>query len=140
MHLFLTKDILVMLNLSRSANYRDAPGDRELSDRLIVDPSAKTRLPRHISCLESSQHNRTIKALHQDSQTCSANRNTYSAKATNLAVNILRYQLQDTLAQQKHQENLHNNLQHRLKVAQIMKNYQLVTMLQEEFKQLEASK
>ncbi|MEN9871765.1 MAG: hypothetical protein RLZZ171_2757 [Cyanobacteriota bacterium] len=129
-----------MLNLSRSPNYRDAPGDSELSDRLIVDPSAKIRLPRHISCLESSQHNRTTNALHQGSQKYSANRNTYSAEATNLAVNILRYQLQDTLAQQKHIENLQNSLQHRLKVAQEKENYQLVTMLQEEFRQLEASK
>jgi hypothetical protein len=130
-----------MLNLSRSLNYRDDLGDSELSDRSRLDNAAKIRLPRHISSLESSQHHQRANASRQQiPQIYSANRNTYSAEATNLAVNILRYQLQDTFAQQKHIENLQNSLQHRLKVAQAKENYQLVTMLQEEFRQLEASK
>jgi hypothetical protein len=130
-----------MLNLSRSPNYRDAPGDSELSDRSNLDDSAKIRLPRHISSLESCQHHQRANASRQQiSQTDFGKRNTYSAEATNLAVNILRYQLQDAFAQQKHLENWQNSLQHRLKVAQAKENHQLVTMLQEEFRQLEASK
>jgi hypothetical protein len=129
-----------MLNLSRSTNYRDASKSNELDDNLVSHPSTKIRLPRHISSLESPQRNRTSNALHQIAQTCFSNRDTYSAEATSLAVNILRYQLQDSVAQQKHLENLRNNLQRRLTIAQVNNNCQLVTMLQEESKQLEASK
>jgi hypothetical protein len=129
-----------MLNLSRSPNYREDLGDSELSDRSRLNDAAKIRLPRHISSLESSQRHQRAKASRQQISQTHANRNTYSAEATNLAVNILRYQLQDTFAQQKHLENWQNSLQHRLKVAQAKENYQLVTMLQEEFRQLEASK
>ncbi|NJK55095.1 MAG: hypothetical protein HC939_03510 [Pleurocapsa sp. SU_5_0] len=130
-----------MLNLSRSTNYRDAPNYLELEDNLISHPSAKISLPRHISSLESPQHNRTTNArMHQIAQKCPTNPDAYPAAATNLAVNILRYQLQDSMAQQKHLENLRNNLQHRLAIAQTNKNCQLVTMLQEESRQLETSK
>ncbi len=130
-----------MLNLSGSTNYRDAPNYIELKDNLISHPSTKIRLPRHISSLESPQHHRTTNAnRHPIAQKCPTNLDTYPAEATNLAVNILRYQLQDSMAQQKHLENLRNNLQHRLTVAQTNKNCQLVTMLQEESRQLETSK
>lgn len=129
-----------MLNLSPSTNYRDAPNYLELKDNLISHPSAKIRLPRHISSLESPQHHRTTNgSMHQIAQKCPTNQDAYPAEATNLAVNILRYQLQDSMAQQKHLENLRNNLQHRLTVAQTNKNCQLVTMLQEESKQLETA-
>jgi hypothetical protein len=130
-----------MLNLSRSTNYRDAPNYIELKDNLISHPSAKVRLPRHISSLESPQHNRTTNvSRHPIARKCLTNPDTYPAEATNLAVNILRYQLQDSMAKQKHLENLRNNLQHRLTIAQTNKNCQLVTMLQEESRQLETSK
>jgi hypothetical protein len=128
-----------MLNLSRYAN-KQAARHYELSDRLILDSSEKIRLPRHISSLESTQHNRTIDtSQHQVAQQCALNQDTSSAEA-NMAVNILRYQLQDSAAQQKHLENLRNNLQRRLATAQTKENCQLVTMLQEEFRQLELSK
>jgi hypothetical protein len=130
-----------MFNLSRSLNYRDDFSKRELSDRSSLDDSAKIRLPRHISSLESYQHHhRANTSRQQNSLTYSGNQNTYSAEATDLAVNILRYQLQDTFVQQKHLENWENSLQHRLQVARAKENHQLVTMLQEELRQLEASK
>jgi hypothetical protein len=131
-----------MLNLSHCTNQQATRHYDELSDRLILDSSEKIRLPRHISPLESTQHNRAIDtSQHQvTAQQCTLNQKTSSAEARNLAVNILRYQLQDSAAQQKHLENLRNNLQRRLETAQTKDNCQLVTMLQEEFRQLELSK
>lgn len=130
-----------MLNLSRSTKDRDAANYIELKDNLISNPSAKIRLPRHISSLESPQHNRIANASkYPIAQKCQTNPDGYPAEATNLALNILRYQLQDSMAQQKHLENLRSNLQHRLTVAQTNKNCQLITMLQQESRHLETSK
>jgi hypothetical protein len=129
-----------MLNLSRYSNDQGNRWDRELSDRHISAQSAKPRLPRHISSLESFSHNQANNfSLRQAPRKCPLQQNTYPEEATNLAVNILRSQLQGNVLTEKYLENVRHNLQHRLEVAQSEDNCQLVTMLQEEFRQLEAS-
>jgi len=100
----------------------------------------KPSRPRHISVLESPTHSRKVcQSLFYPVRQCPLNQQGKSAEATNLAVNILRYQLQDSISQNQHLNNLRSNLQHRLEVAQAEKNERLITMLREEFQQLEAS-
>lgn len=129
-----------MLNLSRRSHSRSFPDNCEAIDRPVFATSAKPRLPRHISAWETSGRNQAIaSSLYQAPNKCPLDHNLKSAQATNLAVNILRYQLQDHVAQQKHWENLRCNLQHRLEVARSTNNTQLLTILQAEFRQLETT-
>jgi hypothetical protein len=129
-----------MLNLSSQPNYGSEQYSRELSDRHISSAlSAKPRLPRHISSLESFSHNQAISfSLRQAPQRCPLQQDTHPEEATNLAVNILRFQLQDSVFTEKYLANVRQNLQHRLEVAQAQENRQLATMLLEEFRELEA--
>ena len=93
------------------------------------------RLPRHISSLESPNH----KIANSNSLLVSPSPTQKKAgevKVSNLAVSILTYQLRDNAARQKHLVNLRSNLQHRFEVAKAAQNTQLMTMLQEEFRQL----
>jgi hypothetical protein len=129
-----------MLNLSSSSNYQADQWNRELSDRHVSASSAKLRLPRHISALESPNRTRAVKArLHQAPKKCPLNQNASPVEASNQAVDMLRGQLQDTIFAEKYLANVRRNLQYRLEVAQVEENCQLVTMLQEEVRQLEAS-
>lgn len=137
-----------MLNLSSSSNYQADQWNRELSDREAylegnrhVSPSSeKPRLPRHISSLEAPSHSRAIKThLHQAPKNCPLNQNASPVVASNQAIDMLRDQLQDTVFTEKYLENVRRNLQYRLEVAQLEENWQLVTMLQEEVRQLEES-
>jgi len=127
-----------MLNLSRSSNYSNHTFHSEIGDRENSDRD-KIRLPRHISALESPSHSvQACPSPLQAVRQCPLKQR-QSAEATNLAVNILRFQLQDRSSQRKHLENLRSSLMRRLQAAQSAKNSQLVTMLEEEFRQLEAS-
>jgi len=129
-----------MLNLSRYSNYQDDRWDDKLGDRPLSAQLAKPRLPRHISSLESFSHNQAISfSLCQAPRKCPLPQNTHPEEATNLAVNILRSQLQDSVFTEKYLANVRHNLQHRLEVAQFEKNYHLATMLLEEFRELEAT-
>lgn len=130
-----------MLDLFRHSNDQGANLYFESVEHQFGSQSAKSRLPKHISSLESYGRRKTTNSgQHQIPTRCPLRQNTsYPTPATNLAVNILRYQLQDHVSQQRHRENLRGNLQHRLAVAQAKKNSQLVSILQEEFRQLEGS-
>ena len=65
---------------------------------------------------------------------------TYKTQTTtNLPLNILRYQLSDRQAKQKHLNNIRQNLNRRLQVAKAQRNKQLINILQEEYQQLESS-
>ena len=120
-----------MFNLSRNSNYFNSV-HAEIGDRFN-----KLRLPRHISALESPTHSQKVRRrLDLDVRQCPLMQPKNSEEASNLAVNILQYQLRDGVSQQKHLENLRSNLKHRLHVARVEANSQLVTMLQEEFRQL----
>ena len=128
-----------MLNLSRSSNYFNDLPRSEIGDRVSSDRQQKSRLPRHISALESSTHNHKVCSnLFKAVQKCPLKQQPDSNEVIN-AVKMLRYQLQDSASQRQHLENLRSNLMHRLQVAKSTNNSQLVTMLQEEFKQLEVS-
>jgi hypothetical protein len=129
-----------MLNLSSYSNYQNYQEDSELSNPHASSWSEKLRLPRHINSLESPSRNRAMKArLQQAPQQCPLAHETSPQLVSHQALKMLRYQLQDTAFVEKHLENVRRNLQYRLEVAQLEKNYQLVTILQEESRQLEAS-
>lgn len=127
-----------MLNLSRSSNYyKDLPYS-EISDRVWSDRHHKFRLPSHISTLESYSHGNIRPNLFKAVQKCPLQRQSDSNKTVD-AVKILQYQLQDDASQRQHLVNLRSNLMRRLQVAKSTNNNQLVTLLQEEFRQLEVS-
>ena len=130
-----------MLNLSL---YSDNKRNKYHSEKIVLEiPNIQTnlKLPRHISGLSSTKH-RKIGKQEQTSQmpiVCSIDIGADSAETINLAVNILKYQLNDRASKQKHVENVRRNLQHRLQVAQDSEDRKLVSILQEEFRQLEAT-
>lgn len=129
-----------MLNLVAGSNYQDNQWDGELGDRYVSALSEKPRFPRHISFREAPSRSKAIKArLHQPPKNCPLNQKTSPVAASNQAVDMLQYQLQDTVFAAKYLENVRRNLQYRLEVAKVEENCQLVNMLQEEVRQLEAS-
>ena len=131
--------IFIMLKLSnqsnQSNNYQDKYNSKFV-DRFAVSDAAKPKLPRHISTLESLGHAKANNSQLKVNNKCSLSSDTEVEKALDLAVNILRYQLEDS-SRQKHLSNLHRNLQNRLAVAIATKNEELVELLQQEFQQLE---
>ncbi len=130
-----------MLNLSP---YSDKKRNKYYSEKIgleIANIEINPKLPRHISGLSSKKH-REIGKQGQASQmptVCSINLDPEPAETINLAVDILKYQLNDRASKQKHVENVRRNLQHRLQVAQASENRELMSILQEEFRQLEAT-
>lgn len=130
-----------MMNLFRSSKYSRNKPRLETIDREICDPWVKPKLPRHLSALESATHSSIdrLGKANQNAKIFSQDLNYEENQAIELAVSISRYQLSDRPSQQKHLENLRCNLHHRLEVAVAVGNSQLVKMLQEEFRQLEAS-
>ncbi len=100
----------------------------------------RPKLPRHILSIESQSHRGQSSNIEQINYVPRAFLVKPSqAEKASFALNILKYQLSDRYAQQKHLENLLCNLQHRLRVAKNQGNNQLVSILQEEFRQLETS-
>ena len=59
------------------------------------------------------------------------------AKQTNIALEVLRYQLNDKQAKQIHVENVRRSLERRLQAAKASGNHHLVALLQKESQQLE---
>ena len=133
-----------MLNLSRHQNNQKSKGYSEKIDLEMPQgqlKQIKPKLPRHISSIESKDY-RFSTNQNKTSQmptACPTNLANDSSEAINLAVSILKYQLQDRASQQKHLENVRRNLQHRLEVAKAEENRKLVTILQAEFRQLETN-
>ena len=100
----------------------------------------RLKLPRHILSIESQSHRGQSSSIEQINYVPRAFLvKPYQAEKANFALDILKYQLSDRHTQQKHLENLLCNLQHRLRVAKNQGNNQLVSILQEEFRQLETS-
>lgn len=134
-----------MLNLSPySSNNRPHSFYDEVMGAEAFARQKKLKLPRHISSLESKARvnscvNSNLDEINYQSVIRSANLESHPAEAIDLAVSILKYQLKDLASKQKHLENVRCNLRHRLQVAQVQGNSQLVNILQEEFRQLEAS-
>lgn len=141
LYLFFTaiSNIYAMLNLSRHSDRIN-----EISNKTVISEigalAPKARKPRHMSVLESpNRRQQARQGLFSTVRQCPLKQQDKSAEATNLAVNILRYQLGDSTSQDRHLNNLRSNLQHRLKVARAENNEQLVTMLWDEFRQLETT-
>ena len=144
-----------MLNLSSSRNHRIKQPHVEKIEVAILNQELKPKLPRHISCLETSTYSQSIRgnSAVQQPLKCSLDKDLSRREATNLVggnapsngacstprvspVNILKNQLKAYTAQQKHLANLLNNLRYRLKVANAKGNRELVDLLQKEFTEL----
>lgn len=127
-----------MLNLSPEPNRQKLKYNFEIEPEL--DSYSPPKLPRHIFSLESKITHRSSKiALKFPHRQAYSVNPADRATANNLAVNILQYQLKDRTSQQKHQENIHRNLRHRLEVATASGNQELIDILEAEFKQLETT-
>ena len=100
----------------------------------------RPKLPRHILSIESQSHRgqgSNIEQINYVPRTFLVKPS--QAEKASFALDILKYQLSDRQVRQKHSENLRCNLQHRLQMAKKQGNNQLVSILQEEFRQLETS-
>lgn len=128
-----------MFNLSSHPDHQESKRYSETIDLEIPFEKRSQKLPRHISCLESKNYRQSgnLNQAIQIRTSCSTDLAGDKTEEINLAVNILKYQLNDRVSKEKHLENVRRNLQHRLEVAKATKNCQLVTILQEEFRQLE---
>jgi hypothetical protein len=101
--------------------------------------SHKHFFPRHIAQFESPSHRGLKNSIPKTGMLPKICHLT-PAKAdgeTNLAVNILRYQLSDRAAQQNHLESVRSSLEKRLQRAKAKGDRQLISLLEDEFKQLE---
>lgn len=125
-----------MINFSHCSS---SPGESFYSEVMGTEiVTRQIKLPRHISCWETKSHRNLEESnkIKRVSKTCSLNAR--KSQATNLAVNILKYQLRDRFSRQKHWKNIQDNLEHRLKKAQANGDDRLVSILQAEFRQLMA--
>jgi hypothetical protein len=131
-----------MKNLSYYPHQPNRPNKQypvEIMATEITDLSSRHQLPRHICQLESKSHRGQsfINQFNYQPRICEIEPK--PVKTNNLAWDILRYQLSDRQAKQKHLENVRSNLERRLQVAKAQGNSQLVKILRDEFKQLETS-
>lgn len=109
----------------------------EIINSEITDWSEGHRqLPRHISVPEIKSHRGRYNLNRIDYAPRVCRIDTYKPSTTNFALDILKYQLSDRAAQQKHLENLRSNLQRRLQAAQAKGDSQLINILQDEYQQL----
>jgi hypothetical protein len=111
----------------------------EIVETEITDWYSQHNLPRYISAPEtkSYQGGHNLGKIDYTVRVCHVNAG--KPTKTDLAWNILKYQLSDRASQQKHLENVRSNLEHRLQVAKTTGNNQLVNILQDEYRQLETS-
>jgi hypothetical protein len=105
----------------------------------VSDCQPRYKLPRHICQPETKSHRGQTKIgqMNHNPRICKIEPN--PTATGHLAWDILRYQLSDRQAKQKHLENVRSNLERRLQVAEAQGNNQLVKILRDEFKQLETS-
>jgi hypothetical protein len=126
--------------MENSFNYsqqRNSQYPIEIIATEVTDWHSKHKLPRHIYQLESKPHRgqSQIGQINHKPRICKLEPNPTSTG--HLAWDILRYQLSDRQAKQKHLENVRSNLERRLQVAKAQGNNQLVKILRDEFRQLE---
>ena len=93
--------------------------------------------PRHIAQWESSSHRGdNISRIGIPPKTCKI-QNAKTSATANLAVDILQYQLSDRITQKIHLESVRRSLEKRLQIAKEKGDCRLVTLLEDEFEQLE---
>ena len=119
-----------MIKLSSGSNYSNKYPLKTIKE--VANLHQKPQLPRHISSLESGSYNRSYSTKVQTLSACPLSHDS----PTNAAWDILKYQLSDRPARQKHLANLRSNLEHRLSVARVQGNERLIQILQEESRQL----
>lgn len=102
-----------MKNLSRYPNYKKGKCYSEIIDTEIVPRHTEYHLPRHISSLEIKSCRGKLNLIACKPMVC--NVDTDRDRTTNLAVDILKYQLGDRLSKQM--ENTHPNLERPLQIA-----------------------
>ena len=122
-----------MIELSSGSNYSNKNSLKMVGT--VTNLQEKPKLPRHISSLESRSYNRSNLSKVQKLSACPLSQES----PTNVAWDILKYQLSDRPSRQKHLANLQSNLEHRLSVARVQGNEKLVQILQEESRQLRNS-
>ena len=97
--------------------------------------------PRHIASVSDKSHKHIRPITNQSCflpKTCQLIKSPPAiAKETNIALEVLRYQLNDKKAKQTHLENVRRSLEQRLQVAKASGNHYLVALLQKESQQLE---
>ena len=97
--------------------------------------------PRHIANVSAKSHRNSRQMNHQKRflpTTCQLEKSQPAvAKEINIALEVLRYQLNDKQAKQIHLENVRNNLEKRLQAAKASGDHNLVALLQKESQQLE---
>ena len=97
--------------------------------------------PRHMASVSGKSHIHSRKMTHQSCflpETCQLTKSPPAiAKETNIALEVLRYQLNDKKAKQTHLENVRRSLEQRLQAAKASGNHHLVALLQKESQQLE---
>ena len=97
--------------------------------------------PRHISSngFQSYRNNRLI--THKNRclpKTCQLPQSQSEVNSnTHIALDILKYQLNDQKAKKTHLDNVRRSLEKRLQAAKVSGNYHLVALLEKEFQQLE---
>lgn len=96
----------------------------------------KPQLPRHISSWESGTYHHSNLGK---KSTLACPLVSQQPSTSDVAWDILKYQLSDRHSQQKHLANLRSNLEHRLSVARVQGDERLVQILREESQQLENS-
>ncbi|WP_019509184.1 hypothetical protein [Pleurocapsa sp. PCC 7319] len=131
-----------MRNLSHAQHCTSEKSPLEIVDAEIAvcrnNMNSQHLYPRHISQWETKSHRNSINQFSYAPKVCQMN--TYTTQTTtNLPLNILKYQLSDRQAKQKHLENIRRNLNRRLQVAIAQGNLPLVNILQKESQQLETS-
>lgn len=132
-----------MKNIFSHRNLRECRSKLDLVETEIGDWQSKRNLPRHIAVPETQSHrgrsnlDRSFDRANYIPRVCRIDLE--RQERANVAVSILKYQLGDRTARQKHLENLRHNLEHRLQVAKSQGNSQLLNALQDEYEQLEIS-
>ncbi len=117
----------------------------EITDREITNRYQRQNFypsyPRHISSVSVKSHRGGQQMTSQNHflpKTCQlAKSQPAIARETNIALEVLRYQLNDKKAKQIHLENVRRNLEKRLHAAKVSGNHHLVALLQKESQQLE---
>lgn len=116
----------------------------EITEREITNPYQKQKsypsFPRHIAnvSVKSHRHNQPMNHHRSLPKTCHLVKSQPAQeKETNIALEVLQYQLNDQKAKQTHIDNLRRSLERRLQVAKMSGNYHLIALLQKESQQLE---
>lgn len=141
-NIYYSETIMRNLYYYSHSNYTKAKSPLEIAEAEIAmcRNSINSQHPRsrHISQWETKSHRNSLTQFGYAPRVCQLS--TYKTQTTtNLPLNILRYQLSDRQAKQKHFDNIRQNLNRRLQIAKAEKNSQLINILQEEYRQLETS-